>query len=182
MKGRLKFIQVLNRDQITIVESLAKEIWSEHFTPIIGKGQVDYMLDRFQTAEAVSGQIREGFLYFLIYTGDEAAGYMAARPDEDEMFLSKLYVRFSCRSMGYGKKAVEYIECLAREKGLTKISLTVNKNNTGSIRAYEKMGFRNVGSVVQDIGGGFVMDDYRMEKGVSFQTRTVAAIGKEETP
>jgi hypothetical protein len=28
------------------------------------------------------------------------------------------------------------------------------------------MGFRNVGSLVQDIGNGFVMDDYKMEKTV----------------
>jgi len=43
---------------------------------------------------------------------------------------------------------------LAREQGLRKISLTVNKNNTDSIKAYEKMGFRNVGSLAQDIGNG----------------------------
>jgi diamine N-acetyltransferase len=42
--------------------------------------------------------------------------------------------------------------------------LTVNKNNTGAISVYEKIGFRNVGSLVQDIGSGFVMDDYAMEK------------------
>jgi RimJ/RimL family protein N-acetyltransferase len=47
---------------------------------------------------------------------------------------------------------------------LNKIALTVNKNNVNSIKAYEKMGFKNVGSVVQDIGSGYVMDDYKMEK------------------
>jgi hypothetical protein len=26
------------------------------------------------------------------------------------------------------------------------------------------MGFKNAGSIVQDIGGGFVMDDFRFEK------------------
>jgi hypothetical protein len=31
---------------------------------------------------------------------------------------------------------------------------------------YEKIGFKNVGSLVQDIGSGFVMDDYKMEKTV----------------
>ncbi len=59
---------------------------------------------------------------------------------------------------------MRFVETLARERGLRKIVLTVNKNNTGAIRAYQKIGFRNVGSLVQDIGSGFVMDDYAMEK------------------
>jgi RimJ/RimL family protein N-acetyltransferase len=70
------------------------------------------------------------------------------------------------RGKGYGGKTVEFLESLAREDGFKKITLTVNKYNSGSIKAYEKMGFKNVGSIVQDIGNGFVMDDYKMEKAV----------------
>ena len=44
------------------------------------------------------------------------------------------------------------------------ISLTVNKYNTDSIKAYEKMGFEKIDSVVMDIGNGYVMDDYVMKK------------------
>jgi ribosomal protein S18 acetylase RimI-like enzyme len=58
------------------------------------------------------------------------------------------------------------METLAREGGLRKIVLTVNKNNTNAIRAYERIGFKKTGSLVQDIGSGFVMDDYAMEKTV----------------
>ncbi len=45
-------IEVRNEDQIDIVESLANEIWTEHYTPIIGKDQVKYMLDKFQSKDA----------------------------------------------------------------------------------------------------------------------------------
>jgi diamine N-acetyltransferase len=63
-------IKVTMEDQITIVETLAGEIWTEHYTPIIGKEQVRYMLDKFQSKDAISGQIRdEGFQYFLIEEG-----------------------------------------------------------------------------------------------------------------
>jgi len=44
--------------------------------------------------------------------------------------------------------------------------LTVNKDNADSIAFYRRVGFRIAGSSVMDIGGGFVMDDYRMVKGV----------------
>ena len=43
----------------------------------------------------------------------------------------------------------------------------VNKNNADSIAWYSRMGFRNAGPVIQDIGGGFVMDDFRLEKTIS---------------
>lgn len=44
--------------------------------------------------------------------------------------------------------------------------LTLNKHNAGSIAFYEKMGFRKTEALVTDIGGGFVMDYWRMAIGV----------------
>ncbi len=160
------FITVSTENQIEIVESLAREIWTEHYTPIIGRAQVDYMLDRFQSKQAIAEQIKAGVLYFIIKADDEFIGYIAVRPKGRELFLSKIYVKSSRRGKGYGKKAVQFAEKLAKEKGLNKIVLTVNKNNVSSIKAYEKIGFKNVGSLIQDIGNGFVMDDYKMEKRV----------------
>lgn len=158
------FIEVLTEEQIEIVESLAAEIWTEHYVPIIGKEQVDYMLDRFQSKESISDQIRSGFLYFLIKEDKQFIGYIGVRQKGDELFLSKIYIESSERGKGLGKKAIHFIERLAKEKGLRKIVLTVNKNNRVAIKAYEKLGFKNLGSVIQEIGGGFVMDDYKMEK------------------
>jgi hypothetical protein len=40
----------------------------------------------------------------------------------------------------------------------------VNRNNENSIKTYERFGFDKAGTQVADIGGGFVMDDYIMEK------------------
>jgi ribosomal protein S18 acetylase RimI-like enzyme len=160
----MMFLVVSTDNEIEIVESLAREIWAEHYIPIIGKEQVDYMLDRFQSKEAISEQIRSGVLYFLMREDSEFIGYIAVQPKGIELFLSKIYVKSSRRAKGYGKKAVQFAESLAQQRGLKKIVLTVNKNNVNAIKAYEKIGFRNVGSLVQDIGNGFVMDDYKMEK------------------
>ena len=160
------FIEVLTEEQIEIVESLAEEIWTEHYIPIIGKAQVDYMLDRFQSKQSISDQIRSGFLYFLIKEDNQFIGYIGVQQKGDELFLSKIYIKSSERGKGHGKKAIQFIERLAKEKGVRKIALTVNKNNRGAIKAYEKLGFKNLGSLIQEIGNGFIMDDFRMEKTV----------------
>jgi RimJ/RimL family protein N-acetyltransferase len=158
------FIEVSTKEHMAVVVSLAEDIWTEHYTPIIGKEQVAYMLNKFQSKEAVSEQLRSGCRYFLIEEDGRFIGYAAVQPKGDELFLSKIYLKSSMRRKGYGGKAVQFIETLAKASGVRKITLTVNKNNTGSIKAYEKMGFKNVGSIIQDIGNGFVMDDYKMEK------------------
>jgi len=156
--------EALEDKQIETVEKLASEIWNQHFIPIIGKVQVDYMLEKFQSKKALSEQIKQGYLYFLIKTGNDDVGYLGVLPKKNELFLSKFYIRFSERGKGFGKKTLQFVEKLAEEKGLHKLTLTVNKNNTSSINAYEKMGFTNTGGIVQNIGNNFIMDDYKMEK------------------
>jgi len=149
--------------QMALVEALAEEIWKEHYTPIIGRDQVAYMLKTFQSREAVAEQIEAGYLYYLMHRKGEPVGYMAVRPEEERLFLSKLYVRGPHRGRGCAREALAFLSEMAAGMGLRTIALTVNKNNTGSVRAYGRLGFVKTGEVVQAIGGGFAMDDYMME-------------------
>lgn len=164
--GKIEVIKVSNQELIGVIEALAGEIWREYYTPIIGKEQVCYMLDKFQSKAAISRQIKSGFLYFLIKKDAGCIGYIGAVPRGNELFLSKLYLTSEYRRKGYGRQAIDFIEGLAKEKKCSKITLTVNKNNLDTIKAYQRCGFANTGPVVQDIGNGFVMDDYKMEKAV----------------
>jgi len=43
--------------------NLAREIWTDHYVPIIGQAQVDYMLDTFQREEAIAAQLAGGYEY-----------------------------------------------------------------------------------------------------------------------
>ncbi len=166
----IEFVKVCTGKDCHCVAVLAKEIWFEHYIPIIGRSQVEYMVSKFQSAEAVDRQIKEeGFQYFLMKdAAGGLVGYFAIIPrsDRGELVLSKLYVKLHERNKGWGRAALEFIERTAEELGLGTITLTVNKNNTGSIKAYLNMGFVQSDSVVADIGNGFVMDDYLMSKRV----------------
>lgn len=155
---------VYTPEQMQRIEALAREIWQEHYTPIIGQAQVDYMLETFQTAAAMLRQLGEGYLYYLLKDDGEAVGYMAVQPREELLFMSKFYLKATHRGQGHGRSALAFLTTLAAGKKLQKIALTVNKNNTLALKAYEKLGFVNVGAVVQEIGRGFVMDDYKMER------------------
>ena len=148
---------VSNKEQLNTIENLAYKIWQEHYTPIIGKDQVHYMLHKFQSVEAMSEQIKNGFLYFMCEHENLPVGYMSVSAYDDTLFLSKFYILKTERRKGYGRKMIAYLESVTKEKNLNKISLTVNKYNTQSIKMYEQVGFVICNTVVKDIGKGFVM-------------------------
>jgi len=154
--------KVETEEDIREVVRLAESIWREHYTAIIGKPQVDYMLDKFQSFEAISNQIAEGQEYCLITDKDRSVGYVGFKSLPEKIFISKIYVLKSLRGKGFGSFAMNFLKSVAKDRRALFLELTVNKNNTKSIASYERMGFENVEALVMDIGGGFVMDDYRM--------------------
>ncbi len=147
-----------------MIADLARSIWTEHYTPIIGEQQVTYMLNKFQSAQAIKEQIDQGGHYYLLNLNEKPVGYFSYVLNPKSLFLSKLYVLNSARGNGIGSQALAFIAAQVKKFDLSKIELTVNKYNTNSINVYEKMGFVNVNSIVQDIGNGYIMDDYVMEK------------------
>lgn len=162
----LEFIPVDDAQSVCRIAKLAREIWREHYNPILGPAQVEYMLQRFQSVQALNGQICSGYLYYLLKIDGEPAGYLSVLPEKhnESLFLSKIYIRAAGRGKGCGRKALAFAESIARDMGLKKISLTVNKGNAGAIQAYLRCGFNITGDTLIDIGGGFVKDDYLMEK------------------
>jgi diamine N-acetyltransferase len=163
---KIDFLSVKTKEQIAEVEALASNIWHEHYISIIGIAQVEYMLKKFQSAEAIGKQLKEGYFYYLVKANKKYTGYMGFEINEEELFLSKIYIKSENRGKGYGKASFDFIKAMAKKRNCKKIVLTVNKNNLNSIKAYKKMGFINKAPIVQDIGGGFVMDDYIMEKNI----------------
>ncbi|WP_129640908.1 GNAT family N-acetyltransferase [Peristeroidobacter agariperforans] len=166
---QLNFVPVTHPEQLATVAALAHEIWYEYYVPLIGRTQVDYMVDKFQNPQAMQVQIDQGYEYFLVQRQLESGkqsdiGYCAVQQQPGRvMFLSKFYLHHAARGSGTGRRCMEFIEGLARRRGLSLLWLTVNKGNP-AVQAYQRLGFRIAADLVMDIGGGFVMDDYRMEK------------------
>jgi GNAT superfamily N-acetyltransferase len=167
MPNRVQLVPVTNATQVADIARMAREVWNEYYVPLIGQAQVDYMVAKFQSAEAMQSQIDSGYEYFHIQQSGGNVGYTAIRHDSADarVFISKLYLLAAYRRSGAGRQILALVECMARERGATRLWLTVNKGNP-SVQAYERLGFRIVEALVMDIGHGYVMDDYKMEKAV----------------
>ena len=75
-----------------------------------------------------------------------------------------MYLLSKFHGQGYGTLMLEHACARCRELGFDRVRLNVNKHNSRAIAAYERNGFVRVEAVKIDIGGGFFMDDYIMEK------------------
>ncbi len=139
---------------------LASGIVREYYDPIVGEEQNTYMIDMFQSEHAIADQLAHGYAYFFVKTDEgEDAGFLAFYPKENEMYLSKLYLRREMRGKGFSHDMLRFVEEKAQECGLHAVSLNVNKRNV-STAVYEKLGFTRVAAEKNDIGNGYFMDDY----------------------
>lgn len=143
------------------ISELARVIWTEHFTPIIGAEQVEYMLEKFQSYSVIKKSvIHDGYIYYAAFDRDKIVGYMGIHPERSRVFLSKIYVEKSYRGQGLATAMLDLVKYEYADKKY--FYLTVNRNNVIAIDAYKAMGFYIEKEQVTDIGNGFVMDDYVM--------------------
>lgn len=158
------FHKVIKQEEINLVAELGTKIWHEHYTSILELNQIDYMVDKFQSVNAVTRQMKnQGYEYYLIKDGDSIVGYIGLVMEPEKLFLSKLYIEKEARGKGLATKAFEFLKNMASTNKKQSIWLTVNRHNSGSIAVYEKKGFLKVREQITDIGNGYVMDDYIME-------------------
>lgn len=161
-------------DDVDVVRRLAQEIWHRHYPGIITVEQIDYMLDRGYSREALlafvgggdPGTARDERGIALARIGETAVGFVAWYPagGDDAMKLERLYVLPEQHGKGVGRALIEHVAGRARAAGCASLTLNVNRGNTGSIRAYERCGFVIAGSGDFPIGGGFVMEDFVMRR------------------
>lgn len=154
-------MQPVSDAQIETLAALADEIWHEFFPSILTEGQINYMVEKFQSAPAMRDQIaNNGYRYYFVMLDGETIGYIGIQPEDELLFLSKLYLKKEYRGHGYGRQMIDFVVQQARELGKSGVYLTVNRFNDGSVGVYRATGFEMVRTQATDIGSGYIMDDY----------------------
>ena len=174
----LSFIPVKTPDDQQFLARMAGEIWREYWPAHIGAAQTEYMIERFQSLEAITRDMAENdYEYWLLVATEQdedgleksivgfTGGHM--EPETNRFFISKIYLYSWARGHGYARKTIEFYDALCRERGLHAMYLTVNKGNELGVRAYLGTGFKTIELVETPIGEGFIMDDFVMERPVT---------------
>lgn len=167
MKSSALFAIVPGRiDDIPLVQRLADEVWREHYPSILSQAQIDYMLARGYSREALLRFVTEPDAGLALAQTDGAAVGFAAwyRPESAVTKLDRLYVLPRYHGAGAGRALIEHVAAAARGAGCERLALNVNRGNAKAIRAYERCGFTIRGRGDFPIGEGFVMEDFIMER------------------
>ena len=186
----------LDDADVDAVAALAHIVWQATYPALIPPAQIDEMLaDRYAAPRIRQQLTDDGHAWWVAKDNGAVVGFAHTYLDADAAKLDKLYVHPDCQHRGIGAALLDATETWARERGAHRVWLQVNRGNTQALAAYDKYGFRTVEARVFDIGGGFVMDDYVMEKPLRFDNpddvalrallapvRTIAVVGLSPKP
>lgn len=162
---------VVTEKQLMEIEDTACNVWHNYYKDIFSPEQIDYMLKKLQSKDAMRAQMSEGYIYFMLLADGKLAGYMCILTQSNHVFLSRLYIKAEYRRQGLARKSINHLEAVFSnpELGFThikKIVLRVERQNSFAINVYEHLGFKKVRSEDRDIGGGYVCNEYVMERNI----------------
>ncbi len=122
------------------------------------------MLEWMYSAAEIRRQWIAGVDWQLVEADGIPVGYLALtwEPGNRDLELNKLYLDPAFHGQGMGQQMLGFVKERARTLGASRVQLRVNKANATALAAYRRAGFTIAESLREDIGNGFVMDDYLM--------------------
>ena len=156
--------------ELELVREIALETWPVTFANILTSDQISYMLEWMYDLEALKSQVMEKNHVFLLAKEDGRhlgfCSYEVNCKRDLKTKIHKIYILPDTQGKGIGRKLIEAVAHIAREKGDTRLYLNVNRHNKSAIDFYGHLGFYEAYKEVIDIGNGFIMDDVVMEMNI----------------
>ena len=163
----MKLIKATEKD-IPLIRDLAKRSWENAYAEILSTEQMEYMLNTMYSEDEISAHLKSpNYHYFLVFDEnsnvfDGFLGYENHYENQTTK-LHRIYLVPESKGKGLGKKTLEFLNEKTLESGDNRIILNVNKHNSAK-KFYEAQGYKVYDEGVFDIGNGYVMDDFLMEK------------------
>lgn len=154
-------------DHIYNIQVLSNVIWPATFSNILSQEQISYMMDMMYSTSSLEKQMNDLNHHYLLAEEDgEYLGYLSYELNYKGTPITKIhkiYVLPSIQGKGVGRLFIDAVSKLALKNNNTLLSLNVNRYNK-AIDFYKRMGFDFFTSENIDIGNGFLMEDYVMNK------------------
>lgn len=161
-------IKELAKGELKRIEELARATWPDTFKEILTPDQISYMLNWMYNVDTLGQQKEDGHAFYVYNDGELDLGFIGLEPHykgASKLRIHKIYVLPAAQGKSVGKKLMEFAEERAKELNLDMLNLNVNRYNA-AVDFYKYLGFEIVKTEDIDIGDGFFMNDYVMEKRV----------------
>ncbi len=164
----IEIIETSSQD-LPVIRQLAAQTFYPTYLPNQPKDKVEYLYNRMYSMSSLTEQMKNGQRFILAKDKTGYLGFASYEINYKNLPVTKIhkiYVLPSAQGKGVGKELVNYISNIAKQNKCEAILLDVYRHNP-AIQFYEKMGFKKVAEQITDVGNGFVMDDFVMERNVS---------------
>ena len=160
----MKIKQASTQD-IPAIQSIAFATWPVTYGEILSEQQLDYMLDLIYSESSLRKQMINKKFIILFDERQQPQGFASyfTLEDPDIFKLDKLYVFPKMQGSGSGKALLNYVIDDVINQGATALRLNVNIHNKAK-SFYEKNGFSVIGEADIDIGNGYFMNDFIMQR------------------
>jgi len=149
---------------IPLIRDMAYKIWPVTYGNILSQDQIDYMLKLIYGEKVLHEQMENNTEFIIVYDGMNAVGFASFSLTAPQVYkLHKIYVLPSQQGKGTGRFIIGELVKEMKTKGANILQLNVNRHNNAK-EFYEKLGFVVIKEEDIDIGSGYFMNDYVMEK------------------
>ena len=152
-------------DDIALIRELTFLVWPQTYASILSQEQIDYMLEMMYSESSLKKQMTEdGCKFIIVYENGNPVGFASYSEEQLHKWkLNKIYVLQNQQGKGTGKYLINYIIDEIKKQNANSLFLQVNRYNNAKT-FYEKLGFTEIAFINLDIGNGYFMNDYVMEK------------------
>ncbi|MBK8139845.1 MAG: GNAT family N-acetyltransferase [Chitinophagaceae bacterium] len=152
---------------IPLIQELTYQVWPQTYAPILSNEQIEYMLEMMYSDTSLRQQMGDGARFLIAYEDKVPVGFAAFQEIKPTLFkLHKIYVLGTRQGKGTGRFMINHIIEEIRKQGASTLQLQVNRHNKAK-DFYELLGFTIIEEADFDIGNGYFMNDYVMEKKIN---------------
>lgn len=153
-------------NDIEVIQNIARPTWGIAYQEILSDEQMQYMIDMMYSTESLKNQMEnEGHVFLLACENETPIGFVSFQLGEEKVKLHKLYVLPQQQGKKIGEKLIKEVERKTSEAGRKSVLLNVNRYNK-ALHFYKREGFNIIEEVDIEIGNGYLMEDYVLEKRV----------------
>lgn len=164
----VEIIEAAQQD-LPLIRQLAEQTFHVTYLPLQPKEKVDYLFDLMYSPASLTNQMKSGQRFILAKDETGYQGYASYEINSKKAGVTKIhkiYVLPSAQGKGIGKMLMDCVKAVALQNNNHTLSLNVYRLNP-AIDFYEKIGFRKVEEIDINVGHGFTMNDFVMEKDIS---------------
>lgn len=159
-------IREANFNDIHIIQDIVMKVWPQTYASVISAEQIDYMIQMMYSDLSLQKQMKDGHHFLIAELEGIPVGFGSFSRTENwtTYKLYKLYINTEIQRQGIGTALLNKVIQVIKSDHGKFLQLQVNRNNLQALDFYKKNGFFIIKAIDLDIGQGYFMKDYILQK------------------